>query len=112
MKKELLDEELENVTGGMGKTDDKVKGFTGFVDQYAVEGYTNKELYFAFTASAGTVSWVKGRVVKSFEFDMGCNNTQRRHNIIVLDGDDNWKDAIGGERQLIAGNYCAYTTKL
>jgi len=111
MKKELLDNELENVNGGMGSQDDKVKGFSGFVDQYAVEGYVGKELYFAFTAPGGAVSWVKGRIVKSFEFDMGCDCTQRRHNIIVLDGDDNWKDAIGGERQIVAGNYCAYTTR-
>jgi len=111
MKRKLSDDELENVTGGMGDRDDKISGYSGFVSEWDVGDYVGKELYFSFLTGGGAIEWVKGRVVRSYEREIGCAATSRRHVIVVTDGSENWQGAIGGEREILGDNYNAYTTK-
>lgn len=74
-KKELNNEELNQVSGGAYGYEKYRKQYTIKIDKKDIENYIGQNLYFDFS-SVDDYHWVCGTLVDSYEKSHGCGTTR------------------------------------
>jgi len=119
-KEKLTTQQLDNVSGGAGNTDNYYEGFTGFISMYALDDYktggskANTPLYFVTGVrddDTYETGWLYGYLQDTYEKDIGCDNSIRKHVVKVIDSSSNLSYRRGDTYTMTGDEWCAYTTK-
>jgi len=107
-KKELKDEELENVNGGCGECigleDPGYSGYSGYLNMYSLE--EGKEYWFVKDRGR---RYFRGRVERTWEKNNGIG-TIRKHKLSITD-DGNTTFFLNQTIEITGDEYAVYKSK-
>jgi len=112
-KKQLNDEELENVNGGSAGLDgiDTKGQFTGFLTMYELQDKKKfgQEFYFVYKDKTG-IYWFRAKLINSYEAWNWFGTTVSTHDLEVTES-GNSGNRVGRKFESVASGLAAYTTK-